>query len=124
MSKKKIPTIFTLGASLILVLILMTINYYDKDFVDLTTSDFLFFSMWGAILGFAIGVISLLALKRTSDFNISGTLLLIFAIILWMCAGDITLLELPMRSFLTACTFFLIPLVLGVLLITRINKTS
>lgn len=114
---RKISLLFSFGISLTVFLILLAVNYYDKIFVDLTTSDLLFFSIWSTVAG-GIGVFIYFTFShRVGDLNISGAFILVFASLLYCHTGSVTFDEIIMSAFISALTFFALFFVLGLFVI-------
>lgn len=119
---------FAFGVSLFTFLILLTENYYDSLFLELTTTDLLIFTILSTLTG-AIALFSLwlvlFAIKKgelsekPQIYNVSGLLFLLFALILYLYMRDIPLRELKMPVLLAILVFYITPLVIGLFVLCR-----
>lgn len=119
---RKVSLVLTFGVSFITFISFLTVNYYDMMFMDLMIGDLL----WYAICGVIAGMISLILMKafigRWGDFNLSGGLILAFAILMYIHCGNIELRDVVMGTFISVLTIFSFFLIIGIFVITKIYK--
>jgi len=119
---RKISLVLTFGVSFMTFIAFLTVNYYDMMFMDLLIGDLLWYSICGVIAG----SISLLFMKgltgRWGDLNLSGGLILAFAILLFIHCGNIELRDVAMSTFISVLTIFSFFLIIGIFVITKLYK--
>jgi hypothetical protein len=102
----RFPLYFGIGLTLSTSLILYSLFYWDIEFGHLLTSQILQIAVISFITGL-IGSIALYFLKFPVDYNLSSSIILIFALILYLIAGEIKIglitTGVLLTSFIISC---------------------